>query len=185
MTDPLVSTAEAMAIGARLDGAEIGFAWSLPFIGLLLSIAVFPLFAAYFWERHFGKVAALWTFALLLPCAVVFGLRMTAAQVLHTFLLDYLPFIILLFALFVVAGGIRGSAAISSAPFAFIAEVLFHVERRILSNFTMAAIHQRHRLWARYRGDLAFRGVGVVELLVLAVPINDGSHCALQDAGHD
>jgi hypothetical protein len=54
--------------------------------------------------------------------------------------------------------------------------VLFHVERRILSNFAMAAIHQRHRLWARYRGDLAFRGVGVVELLVLAVPINDESH---------
>ena len=107
MTDPLVSAAEAMAIGTRLYGAEIGFALSLPFIGLLLSIAVFPLLAAYFWERHFGKVAALWTFALLLPCAVVFGLRMTAAQVLHTFLLDYLPFIILLFTLFVVAGGIR------------------------------------------------------------------------------
>ena len=92
MTDPLVSAAEAMVIGARLDGAEIGFAWSLPFIGLLLSIAVVPLLAPYFWERQFGKVAALWTFALLLPCAVVFGLRTTAAQVLHTFLLDYLPF---------------------------------------------------------------------------------------------
>jgi len=108
MTDPLVSAAEAMAIGTRLYGAEIGFALSLPFIGLLLSIAVFPLLAAYFWERHFGKVAALWTFALLLPCAVVFGLRMTAAQVLHTFLLDYLPFIILLFALFVVAAAFAG-----------------------------------------------------------------------------
>ena len=56
-----------------------------------------------------------------------------------------------------------------------LAEVLFHVERRILSNFAMDAIHQRHRLWARYRGDLAFRDVGAVGLLVLAVPINDGS----------
>jgi Na+/H+ antiporter NhaD/arsenite permease-like protein len=116
MTDPLVSAAEAMAIGARLDGAEIGFAWSLPFIGLLLSIAVFPLLAPYFWERQFGKVAALWTFALLLPCAVVFGLRTTAAQVLHTFLLDYLPFIILLFTLFVVAGGIRVSGNLVGTP---------------------------------------------------------------------
>src|SRR5262245_23046750 len=117
MTDPLVSAAEAMAIGgARLDGAEIGFAWSLPFIGLLLSIAVVPLLAPYFWERQFGKVAALWTFALLLPCAVVFGLRTTAAQVLHTFLLDYLPFIILLFTLFVVAGGIRASGNLVGTP---------------------------------------------------------------------
>src|SRR5262249_38820892 len=74
MTDPLVSAAEAMAIGACLDGGEIGFAWSLPFIGLLLSIAAVPLLAPYFWERQFGKVAALWTFALLLPCAVVFGI---------------------------------------------------------------------------------------------------------------
>jgi hypothetical protein len=38
----------------------------------------------------------------------------------------------------------------------------------------MAATHQRHRLWTRYWRDLAFRGVGVVELLVLAVPINTG-----------
>ena len=39
----------------------------------------------------------------------------------------------------------------------------------------MAATHQRHRLWARYRGDLAFRDVGVVELPVVAVPINTGT----------
>src|SRR5262249_55169520 len=117
MTDPLVSAGVGLAVaGARLDGAEIGFAWSLPFIGLLLSIAVVPLLAPYFWERQFGKVAALWTFALLLPCAVVFGLRTTAAQVLHTFLLDYLPFIILLFTLFVVAGGIRVSGNLVGTP---------------------------------------------------------------------
>ena len=38
----------------------------------------------------------------------------------------------------------------------------------------MDAIHQRPRLWARYCGDLALRDVGAVELLVLAVAINDG-----------
>src|SRR5262249_38820890 len=43
-------------------------------------------------------------------------LRTTAAQVLHTFLLDYLPFIILLFTLFVVAGGIRVSGNLVGTP---------------------------------------------------------------------
>src|SRR5215471_5832179 len=101
---------------AHLEGAGLSLFWSLPFAGLLLSIALLPLLTPHFWEHHFGKVAALWTLTLLLPCAVVFGLRITAAQVLHTFLLDYLPFIILLFTLFVVASGIRVSGDLVGTP---------------------------------------------------------------------
>jgi Na+/H+ antiporter NhaD/arsenite permease-like protein len=101
---------------AHLEGADLSLFWSLPFAGLLLSIALLPLLTPHLWERHFGKVAALWTFALLLPCAVVFGLRTTASEVLHTVLLDYLPFIILLFTLFVVASGIRVSGDLVGTP---------------------------------------------------------------------
>jgi len=100
----------------HLDGAGLSVLWSAPFAGLLVSIALLPLLSPQSWEHHFGKVAALWTFVLLLPCAVVFGLRTTAAQVLHTFLLDYLPFIVLLFTLFVVAGGIRVSGNLVGTP---------------------------------------------------------------------
>ena len=39
---------------------------------------------------------------------------------------------------------------------------------------------QQNRLWARYRGDLAFRGTGVVELLVVAVPLNTGPSLRLR-----
>src|SRR5215472_3551560 len=100
----------------HLDGAALSLFWSIPFAGLILSIALLPLLTPHFWEHHFGKVAALWSLALLLPCAVAFGLRTTAAEALHTVLLDYLPFLILLFTLFVVAGGIRVSGNLVGTP---------------------------------------------------------------------
>ena len=101
---------------AHLDGASLSLIWSLPFVGLLVSIALVPLLAPHFWEHHFGKVAAFWAVALLVPCAIVFGISTAAAEFLHTFLLDYLPFILLLFALFVVAGGIRLSGNLVGTP---------------------------------------------------------------------
>jgi len=99
-----------------LDGTSLSLLWSLPFAGLLLSIALLPLLAHHFWEHHFGKIAAFWAFAFLMPCAVVFGIGTTAYEMLHALLLDYLPFIILLFALFVVAGGIRVVGNLTGTP---------------------------------------------------------------------
>jgi len=60
---------------SHLDGAALGLLWATPFAGLLLSIALFPLVAPHFWERHFGKVASFWTVALLVPCIIFFGVR--------------------------------------------------------------------------------------------------------------
>jgi Na+/H+ antiporter NhaD/arsenite permease-like protein len=101
---------------SHLNGADLSLFWSIPFAGLLLSIALLPLVAPQFWEHHFGKVATFWALALLVPLALVFGVWTEAAEVLHTFLLDYLPFIILLFTLFVVAGGIRVSGNLVGTP---------------------------------------------------------------------
>src|SRR5262245_55572108 len=109
----------------HFDGAGASVAWSIPFAGLLLSIALLPLIAPHFWERHFGKVAAFWASMLIVPCALVAGFGVAVAEILHAVLLDYLPFIILLFALFVVAGGIRvagnlvGTPATNTAMLAF------------------------------------------------------------------
>lgn len=100
----------------HLDGASLSLIWSLPFVGLLVSIALVPLLAPHFWEHHFGKVAAFWAVAFLVPCAIVLGIATTTLEALHALLLDYLPFIILLFALFVVAGGIRVSSNLVGTP---------------------------------------------------------------------
>lgn len=106
----------AAATPAHFDGAGASLAWSIPFVGLILSIAFLPLVAPRFWEHHFGKVAAFWALALLVPCASIFGITAAATQVLDTILLDYLSFILLLFTLFVVAGGIRVSGNLVGTP---------------------------------------------------------------------
>lgn len=112
-------TAVAAASGGNvphLDGAALGLLWGLPFVGILLSIALFPLFAPHFWEHHFGKVSAFWALAFLVPFALVQGLSLTLYSVLHTTLLEYVPFIILLFALFTVTGGISLKGRLRGTP---------------------------------------------------------------------
>jgi len=91
----------------QLVGSQLGIVWALPFVGMLLSIALLPLLTPHFWEHNFGKVAIAWSAAFVLPCAFVFGAYAAAFETVHTIAIEYLPFLILLFALFVVAGGIR------------------------------------------------------------------------------
>nr|WP_247896358.1 sodium:proton antiporter [Azospirillum argentinense] len=64
----------AEAAGApHLDGRDLNVFWVIPFVGILLSIALMPLLAPSFWHHHFGKVAAGWAIAFLLPFALTFG----------------------------------------------------------------------------------------------------------------
>jgi len=114
-----------MALGApafaasdapHIEGRALGFIWVVPFIGILLSIAIMPLALPRFWHHHFGKVAIGWALAFLVPAAVTYGLPVTAYEFLHTVLLEYIPFIILLLALFTVAGGIRVTGGLIGTP---------------------------------------------------------------------
>ena len=106
----------ASADAPHVDGAVLGLIWALPFAGILLSIALFPLFAPHFWEHHFGKVSAFWALAFLVPFVAMFGPSVALYSVLHTLLLEYIPFIILLFALFTVTGGISVKGAMRGTP---------------------------------------------------------------------
>ncbi len=110
-----------VGLAADLDGRALSVLWGVPFAGILLSIALMPLLAPIFWHHHFGKVAAAWALAFLLPFAMVFGPAAAGAGVVHALLAEYIPFIILLTALFTVAGGIfirgnlHGSPALNTA----------------------------------------------------------------------
>lgn len=88
-------------------------AWGLPFLGMLLSIAAFPIVAPRFWHRHMAWVAAFWSLALLLPLAVTAGIAVAARAIWHAELHEHLPFVLLLLALFTAGGGIlvRGGPA--------------------------------------------------------------------------
>ena len=90
--------------------------WSgLPFVGILLSIALFPLFAPHFWHHHFGKVSAFWALLFALPFVITYGTP-AVHEILHIYLIDYLPFIILLWALFTVAGGLLVEGTLVGKP---------------------------------------------------------------------
>jgi Na+/H+ antiporter NhaD/arsenite permease-like protein len=112
----LAFPSSAFAAGLHLPGAELSALWVIPFVCMLLCIAVCPLTVPHFWEHNFGKAAVFWGLAFLVPCAVVYGPSVALFEAWHAVSLDYLPFIILLFALFTVAGGVRLTGSLVGKP---------------------------------------------------------------------
>ena len=109
------------AYAAEVDGRQLHAVWAVPFAGLLLSIALLPLLAPGLWHHHFGKIAAAWSLTFLVPFAAIFGPSGAAGSLGHAAIAEYIPFIVLLTALFTVAGGIyikgnlHGSPALNTA----------------------------------------------------------------------
>jgi Na+/H+ antiporter NhaD/arsenite permease-like protein len=116
MAAAAVLFATGVAQAAELDGARLGFVWAVPFIGVLLSIAVLPLLTPQLWHHHFGKITAAWALAFVLPYAALDGLGATAAQIVHVMLGEYVPFLILIGSLFVIAGGVHLRGNLHGSP---------------------------------------------------------------------
>ena len=105
-----------LASAAELNGAGLSGWWGMPFAGLLLSIALCPLLMPQFWHHHYGKLATGWGLAFLVPCAFFFGMPTAVAGAAHAFLAEFIPFIILIASLFVVAGGICVRGTLNGTP---------------------------------------------------------------------
>lgn len=106
----------SMANAADLDGAVLSPLWGLPFAGILLSIALWPLLAPAMWHHHYGKIAAAWGLLFIAPFAVMFGAHAAISNVVHALLAEYIPFIVLLTSLYVVAGGICVHGNLRGSP---------------------------------------------------------------------
>ena len=100
----------------HLNGEGLAIYWVIPFMGILLSIAIFPLVALEFWHHNFGKVSLFWAILLILPFSVTQGLEITIYELLHVGLLEYIPFIILLLSLFTISGGVRLKGTLVGTP---------------------------------------------------------------------
>lgn len=103
---PTAAFAEGEALGDQLP------IWSIiPFVGMLLSIAIFPLVKGEWWEKNQLWVALFWAAVFIVPFFIAFGAHITIYELIHTVALDYFPFLLLLIALYAAAGGIviRGS----------------------------------------------------------------------------
>jgi len=100
----------------HLNGADLSIFWVFPFAGILLSIAIFPLVAPDFWHHNFGKISAFWAILLIVPFLLKVGFTITLYELLHVGLLEYVPFIILLLALFTISGGVQLKGALVGTP---------------------------------------------------------------------
>jgi Na+/H+ antiporter NhaD/arsenite permease-like protein len=87
----------------------------IPFVGMLLSIALGPILAPNFWHHHFGKVSFAWAALLAIPLIIAYGSD-AVNEILHIIIADYIPFIILLGALFTVGGGIVVRTTLKGTP---------------------------------------------------------------------
>ncbi len=109
----------AMAAGGHSltpEGVALPLYWVIPFVCMLLSIAIMPLAIPHFWHHHYGKVSAFWALAFLVPATLVYGFPNVSFFAVETIVLEYLPFIILLLSLFTVAGGIRLKGSLVGTP---------------------------------------------------------------------
>lgn len=93
---------------------EIPLLSLLPFVLMLLSIAVFPLFWNHFWEKNKNKLYV--AIVLSIPVIIYLLANNFSHQLIHTMLFDYVPFLILLGALFTITGGILLSGDIAAKP---------------------------------------------------------------------
>lgn len=111
----LLAASPAFAAG-DIGGASMGALWALPFAGMLLSIALGPILFPHFWELNYGKFAAFWAAIVLVPLVLLRGFEPALGALAHTALLEYIPFIVLLFALFTIAGGILVHGNLHGSP---------------------------------------------------------------------
>lgn len=113
----------SMLPGIALAGGELSFdgpslspLWSIPFIGIILSIAVLPLFAPKLWDHHYGKIVFGWTLLFFIPLLVTYDMSITANIFTHALVEEYIPFILLLLVLFAASGGIHISGNLVASP---------------------------------------------------------------------
>ncbi|HYL49058.1 MAG TPA: sodium:proton antiporter [Stellaceae bacterium] len=90
--------------------------WGLPFVGLLLTLAITPLGVPGLWGRHYGKIVALWSLVFVVPDVAVEGVGASFTRLLDMALNTYVPFVLLLGALFIITGGLRIRGAPHGSP---------------------------------------------------------------------
>jgi Na+/H+ antiporter NhaD/arsenite permease-like protein len=139
----LVATAllfASPAHAASLDGAALRWPWALPFIGILLTIAAGPLLFPRVWHHHYGKLAFMWGALAVTPIAALYDVPTAAAAFVHALVGEYLSFIVLLFTLYVVAGGILVTGNLRGTPLVNAAILVFGTMIASLVGTTGAAM---------------------------------------------
>ena len=118
-------TAMAESPAGETGTAVPSLLYCIPFAGILLCIALFPLVMPTWWEEHQAPVVLAWSLAFIVPFVMGFGAHHTAEVVLECIINDYLTFIVLLFGLFCVAGNITLEGDLAGSPSINVGLLLF------------------------------------------------------------
>jgi Na+/H+ antiporter NhaD/arsenite permease-like protein/Tfp pilus assembly protein PilF len=113
--------------------ASLPWPLALPFAGMLLSIAFGPLAVREWWHIHYEKAAAFWAALTLIGLAAAEGPSAAMAGFIHNMVDEYLPFILMLFALFTAAGGILIEGELRGSP---LVNTIFLAVGTIMASFT-------------------------------------------------
>jgi len=113
---PKNETLPLFAESGGIPGETLSLWWTLPFGGMLASLALVPLVASHFWEAHYGKVALGWSLITLFSLLLTFDVSLVKVEVFGTLLHHYLPFIIVIGALYTISGGIQINVESDATP---------------------------------------------------------------------
>ncbi len=161
-----------------MESALISPLWSLPFLGLLLSIAIGPVFWPDAWERNYDRIVVFWVCITLSSVMYVQGFSKAFHSVLHVLISDYLPFMLTLLGLFTCAGGIALRGQLRATPLINTAIIGFGTVLASLVGTTGAAmIFIRPLLLAKGRRHIAH----VVVFFIFLVANIGGSLTPLGD----
>lgn len=99
-----------------LPASDMSLMWALPFAGILLSLALLPVLSSKLWHHHNGKISVFWSLTVIIPMSFYYGYEIALYEVLHTYLLEFIPFILVAMTLFTLAGGIKLRLACCGTP---------------------------------------------------------------------
>ena len=102
----------AASLAGDLLGHTLSIAWVLPFALMLLAIAIFPLAIPHWWERNRNK---LWVSLILAVPVFIYYIQRSPHSLLETGM-EYISFLILLAALYVISGGILLTGDLPATP---------------------------------------------------------------------
>ena len=111
----LILSSNLFGAGGDYSVPELNLGYVIPFIGILLSIAILPLVAPHFWEKNYGKISAMWALAFYIPFLFT-GVEFAIHELFKVLLTEYFPFIILLFSLYSISGGILLKGSLVGSP---------------------------------------------------------------------
>jgi Na+/H+ antiporter NhaD/arsenite permease-like protein len=112
----LTDAGAATAQEAASLGVQLGLWTLIPFVAILLAIAVLPLVAGHWWEHNRNKAIVSALLALPVAAYLVLSHGHAGFEVLLEKLEEYAAFIVLLASLFVITGGIWVRGSLSGTP---------------------------------------------------------------------